>query len=322
MKKDDKTNSITERNPIVQRKNPWPHRIFIFVLILLGIAIVFSAIFFPINSYLSRKVSIKMVKEAWSEYNYEKVYDLSKQFLEENPYNNTVLTYYSYACFFLSQSQTENQQSQEYLNECINNLRIAIYDASKELLPQLYYMLGRAYFYKSSFSAHYYADLAIKYLLLARNENYDAVDIPEYLGLSYASLGMTKESISSFTEALLVRESDSLLLSIAEQYHKLGENNAAKQYLYRITQNSKNDEVIVSSLLLLANIYLEEKNYEEAEIEFNQVLEKNPDSADAYFGLGLILEQQGNIVKARAQWRQARKIQPNHSGVLQKLSEY
>lgn len=317
-----KDKKIAERNTVIQRKNPWPKRLLISFLILLLGATVFSSIFFPIRSYLSSKISIKTIKAAWTTYDYEKVYELSKEYLETNPYNNTALTYYSYACFFLSQGQQDNQSSLQYLDDCIINLRIALYDASDELKPQLYYMLGRSYFYKNSISSNYYADLAVKYLTLAKSSGYEAYDLPKYLGLSYAALGMIKESISSFTEALLVDDSDSLLLSIAEQYYKIKEFGAAKQYLYRITQNSKNDEIIIPSLLLLGNIYLEAEELDNALDSYNKILEKNPDSADAYYGIGCVYEKQGNTVKARSQWRQARKIQPNHAGVLQKLNEY
>ena len=196
-----------------------------------------------------------------------------------------------------------------------------MYDASKTLLPQLQYMLGKAYFYKNTITTYYYADLAIKYLSLARDNGYKADDISEYLGLSYASLGMTYESISAFTEALIVRESDSLLLSIAEQYYKAGEFNAAQQYLFRIINNSSNDEIILKSRLLLGNIYIDTEQLDNAMEQFKLILEANDNSADAHYGIGLIYEKQENLVSARAEWRQARKIQPNHAGAVKKLSE-
>ena len=132
---------------------------------------------------------------------------------------------------------------------------------------------------------------------------------------------MTYESISAFTEALLVRESDFLLLSIAEQYYKAGETGAASQYLFRIINNSSNDEIILKSRLLLGNIYIDTDDLQNALEQFNAVLAKDENSADAHYGIGLIYEKQENLVAARAEWRKARKIQPNHSGALKKLSE-
>lgn len=268
------------------------------------------------------KVSIKTIQEAWKKYDYQTVYELSKIYLQDKPFNNTALTYYSYACFYLSQEQTDTLQAQTYLDDSIIKLRIALYDANSKLVPQLQYMLGRAYFYKDTIATHYYADLAVKYLLSAKKNGYVADDIAEYLGLSYASLGMTMESISAFTEALLVRESDSLLLAIAEQYVNAKQYSAAEQYLFRIIKNSENDEIIIKSELLLGNIYIEKEEYDLAIKEFENVLKKHENSADANYGIGVIYEKQGNLVKARAQWRKALKIQVNHPGALQKMANY
>ncbi len=290
------------------------------VVVVVLSAVVFST-YFGIKKYQSGRISIKTIKEAWAVYDYQKVYELCKVFLQDNSYNNTALTYYSYACFFLAQAQTDTQQAQSYLDECINNIRVALYEADSSLVPQLQYMLGKAYFYKNTITTYYYADLAIKYLTMAKENGYQADDISEYLGLSYASLDMTYESISAFTEALIVRESDSLLLSIAEQYYKAGELSASRQYLFRIITNSSNDEIILKSRILLGNIYLDTEEYDNAIEQFNIVLEKNDNSADAHYGLGLVYEKQENLVAARAEWRNARKIQPNHAGAVKKLSD-
>ena len=81
-------------------------------------------------------------------------------------------------------------------------------------------------------------------------------------------------------------------------------------------------EITTKSELLLGNIYIEKEEYDLALKEFENVLKKNENSADANYGIGVIYEKQGNIVKARAQWRKALKIQVNHPGALQKLANY
>jgi tetratricopeptide (TPR) repeat protein len=316
-----KANYNIENSSYAKKKSHLLRNLIRVAVVALIIAAVAFSTFFGIKKYQSGKITIKTIKEAWAVYDYQKVYELSKLFLQDNTYNNTALTYYSYACFFLAQSQTDTQQAQSYLDECINNIRVALYEADKTLIPQLQYMLGRAYFYKNTITTHYYADLAVKYLLLAKENGYKADDIAEYLGLSYASLGMTMESIAAFTEALLVREYDSLLLAIAEQYYKANELNAAEQYLFRIIKNSDNEDIVLKSENLLGNIYIDKEDYDAALEEFENVLKKNENSADAHYGIGVIYEKQGNIVKARSEWRKALKIQVNHPGALQKMSE-
>ena len=157
------------------------------------------------------------------------------------------------------------------------------------------------------------------YLENAVSLGYEAADIPEYLGLSYANLGMTQQSIEAFTNALLVRESDILLLAIAQQYMISLNVETAKQYLFKVAKESSNDILILRSKLLLAQIYFEEKRYAEAAQEYMSILEKDPDYADAYYGLGLIYEIEGDSAKARAEWRNALKIQVNHQGAINKL---
>lgn len=315
MKSAENTNLYKIRNMKLLKISKIMAAVF-FVLLIIFLA------FYIITDNKKNNISLRNIKKAWNDnYDYQTVYDISKRYLQTKPFNNTALIYNSYASFFLSQSQLENQKAQEYLDECITNLRIAIYNSKKSIQPQIYYMLGKSYFYKNSLSSHYYSDLAVKYLLLAKENGYKADDIPEYLGLSYAALGMTVESISSFTEALLIRESDTLLLSIAEQYYKTKEYNVSKQYLFRVINNSKNDNIIIKARNLMANILVDEEKYEEALEEFNNVLQKTENSADAHYGIGVIYEKQGNIVKARAEWRAALKIQANHPLALQKMSE-
>lgn len=303
---------------IVKRENKKLKLVFIIFIICLILSAAVILLFRLKKS--TNKITIKQIQAEWSLYDYQSVYDHSKAFLELKPYNNTALTYYGYSAFYLAVSQNDTYNAQNYLEEAINNLRIALYDANKSLKPQLEYMLGKAYFYKNTITNYYYADLSIKYLEAAREHGYQADDISEYLGLSYAALGQTMESISAFTEALLVRESDSLLMSIAEQYYKTKEYNASKQYLYRVMKNSENDEIIITCKNMLGNIYFDEENYDEANREFNEVLEINENSPDAHFGIGLLYEKQGNLVKARSEWRKVLKLQPNHPGAIKKMS--
>lgn len=285
-----------------------------------------AAIFFVqrlIDSRLNNGKSVYSMKQSWKNYDYESCYQISSSYLYDKPFNVTARTYHGYSSFFLSLSENDTEKSKAYLDEAINSLRVALIDASKSSVPQIEYMLGKSYFYKDLQSSYnYYADLAVKYLNDARRLGYKADDVPELLGLSYASLGMTMESISAFTEALLIRESDILLLSIAEQYKNAGQNQAAEQYLYRISKSCKDEKIILKSRLLLGQIYLENGDFEEAEKEFDFILEKNENSADAYYGLGVIYENQGDLVKARSEWRKALQIQSNHAGALKKLSEY
>lgn len=309
-------------NNVIRRKSNLVRNLIISFVSLVGI---FLVLFFSIRFY--RKVNAnsptrKAVTTAWNSYDYQKVYELCHKVLEENPFNNFALTYQGYAEFYLAVSQLENSSAQVYLDDCINCLRVALLEANKKLKPQLMYVLGKAYFYKNTVSSYYYSDLAVKYLNQAKRAGYKADDIAEYLGLSYAALGMTMDSISAFSEALLIRESDSLLLSIAEQYFKANQTAAAKQYLFRVINDCKDEALVLKGMNLLGSIYITEEKYEEAKTEFENILKKNKNSGDAYYGLGVIYEKQGDLVKARSEWRKALRVQVNHNGALTKMADY
>lgn len=258
--------------------------------------------------------------ELWNEGAYEQVYEQSGFLLDEYSFNSTALLYRGLSSFYLAVSQTDAAASQSYLDESINKLRIALMFSNKTTEPQIAYVLGKAYFQKNLFSSyHYYADLSVYYLEHAVEKGYVSEDIPEYLGLSYAKLGMTQKSIEAFTKALLVRESDILLLAIAQQYIINGNVDIAKQYLYKVAKDSTNDILILKSTAVLAQIYIDEGRYAEAAEQYQLILQKDPEYADAYYGLGLIYEKEGDSAKARAEWRKVLKIQVNHQGAMNKL---
>lgn len=291
------------------------------VLIFLTVA-TFSTIAI-VKHWNNTHITVRTLEKHWANKDYKAVYDDGKLFLDSKPFNNSALIYYGYAAFYLGVGQTDSSIAQSYFDDSINALRRSLSEARESIKPQIYYMLGCSYYNKNISPSHYYSDLAIKYLTKAKEAGYtpEPNDIPEYLGLSYAALGMTMESISSFTEALLVRESDHLLLSIAEQYYKAGEKNAAKMYLVRIISNTEDEELIIKSRCLLGNIYFEDGSFDEAEAEFTKILEINENYADAIYGMGLIYEAQDKMVLARAQWRKVLKVAVNHAGALKKMAE-
>lgn len=295
----------------------------VLVISILSLSLLSTVVYFSYKHFsyiLNKTPSETKVKAQWKKYDYQGVFDTTSVLFEKKILNNTVLTYRGYAAFKLATSSLDANDSQFYINECIKCLRIALMNAKPKTVPQIKYVLGKAYFQKNIIcSYYYYADLVVKYLEEARALGYKADDIPELLGISYGDLGMPHESIASFCDALLVRESDFLLLSIAKQYYKLKQLSAAKQYLFQITSRANDDSILLESQTLLGKIYLEEENIDEAKVMFEAVLSKNENSADAHYGLGVVYEKSGDLVKARAEWRKTTKIDSNYEEALKKV---
>ena len=110
-----------------------------------------------------------------------------------------------------------------------------------------------------------------------------------------------------------------MLLAIAEQYNKNSQNDIAKQYLFRVNYESEDDDLVLKSKLLLADIYFAEGSYADAQKEYESIIAKDSSVADAYFGLGNVFEKMGDSAKARSEWRKTLKVQINHSGAIKKL---
>lgn len=306
-------------NGVHKRKFNPKKLINITLVVLFVIIVVFTSV--TISQKLNTAPDLSQLEVLWNESNFEETYTFSNTILLDDPFNNTALTYNGYSAFYLALSSTDTISVHTYIDKAINSLRLALLNAKDSLIPQLEYMLGKVYFHKNRLSAYYfYSDLAIKYLHKALDKGYNASDIYEYLGLSYASLDMTEESIVYFTEALLVNDSDVLKIAIAEQYYKIGNYDAAKPYLQRIKNESDNEEYIMQVSNLLGLIYVEENNLIDAELEFLSILDVYKHNTDALYGLGLVYEKQGNTYKARAQWRQVLEIDSSHEGARIKMN--
>ncbi|MCR4940645.1 MAG: tetratricopeptide repeat protein [Treponemataceae bacterium] len=289
------------------------------MIVIVTIAVLFFGIRFLLSKYADYP-TLSKVYDAWDKQDYQLVRDLTDKLIINNPSDGTAWAYKGYSLFFMSVSDNDTATARVFLEDAIVALRMALRNAPATLKPQVQYVLGKAYFHKNFLSAyHYYSDLAVYYLTEAEKSGIAADDIPEYLGLCYAQLSMPEESIAAFSEALFINDTDELRFAIAEQYIKNEQTEIAKQYLFRIKSNTADEMLQLKACMLLADIYLNEESYTDAYNEYQFILEKNPNNADAYYGIGIIYEKQGDTAKARAEWRKALKIQGNHKGALSKL---
>ena len=72
--------------------------------------------------------------------------------------------------------------------------------------------------------------------------------------------------------------------------------------------------------LLLADLLLTSHMNDEAEVEFEAYLARNPESAQAHAGLGQILSLKGDIIKATKEFEKVLELEPENLIALQQLS--
>ena len=282
-------------------------------ILLLAALLVSSLSLYRSNFFLP---SFSSVYRDWNGGDYLSCYEKTRRILSKHPLNGEALALNGFSAYYLFTGQTIVFEEQSYLDDAIASLRRAWHRVIDSEKANIAYILGKAYFQKG----FYYADLSLKYLFYAIEHGADFQDIPEFCGLSFSLLEEHERAAEYFTKALANKPSDLLLFTLAETYSKIPDYTKAKQFFAETMRVTDDDLLKIRCHNALGGIFIAEQRYDEAAKEFDAIIADNPNSADAYFGLGLIEEARGDIVRARASWRQALRIDPSHSGAYEKLN--
>ncbi|MCL2800853.1 MAG: hypothetical protein FWD28_03740 [Treponema sp.] len=281
------------------------------------LAIVMSIFFF---SQLRSSVTNERreILRVWNDGNYEQAYNISKNALLEKPVDYFLLTINGFSAYQMGISQINNQSTLKFINECIFSLRKAVMKKEAAKDGRVYYVLGKAYGHKGA----EYADLAVKYLEMARKLSYNAQDIPEFLGLAYAAYGDYRSSIAAFSMAFVPGKaaSDNLLLSIARSYIAMDDYQMAYGYLLRCVETSPDSRAVAMSRLMLAEIYRNTEEFSKAEEQYRKILEDSGENAEVRFQLGELYHLIGDTTRARSEWRTAYRQDPSHSRARARLN--
>lgn len=275
--------------------------------------------FFFINVYRTRYFRVPPLKTVygdWDNKDYAAVYAKTAQILERRPMDGTALALHGFAAYYLFAEQTDVSTGAEYLTAAVVHLRRARYLINEKDIPKLAYILGKAYYQQG----YYYADLAVKYLDEAYAGGITASDLAEFRGMAASLLGDTDKALEAFTQALALNPSDLILYVVAENYKKKGDIQNAQLYLFETIKKTNDAVLEVRCRNQLGLLFLEDNKSAEALEQFNAVLEKDINSADAHYGIGLVYEKQGDMIKARYEWRQAIRLNPIHAETRAKLN--
>ena len=291
------------------------------ILIFLAVALIAGIPLFIIAGIQNRKgIERRQLLREWEAGAYDTVYALSQDILADKPMDYFMLTIHGFSAYQLGISQINNTDTLHYIDQCIWALRKAILLKEAATDGKVYYVLGKAYYYKGDD----FSDLAIAYLEKALELSYDVSDIPEYLGLSYAAAGDYRSSVEAFSHALnpVDKEpSDKLLLAIARSYKELEEYETARAYLMRCLEISKDSNSLIKARLLLAEIYIRAGDFSEAEKLYLAIIESSGDNTEAYYQLGELYARKGDLTQARAYWRLSLRADPANQKARARLSQ-
>jgi tetratricopeptide (TPR) repeat protein len=256
----------------------------------------------------------------WQAGEYAKSFESSGAYLQKSPMDYFFLTVHGYSAYQLAFSQIKASEMVRYIDESISSLRKAILTPDGMQDGRVYYVLGKAYYFKGV----EYADCCVEYLKKAQAHSWKANDMAEFLGLSYARLGDYRASVAAFAEALNTAGENppaTLLLAIARSYIELREDAIAESYLIQCLETGRDIDVTVETRLLLGKIMRERAEYDAAEKHYLAILDEAGEIAAARHELGELYLAQGDIARARSEWRRANRIDPAYAPSIARINE-
>lgn len=294
------------------------------VLILLLVVILVLALGFglraAIQAGLARKSeapSAEQLIASWDAKKYEEVAALSRKGLDYRPLDPLYLVLGGFAEFYRGIGETDGEVRGKYMDDAVFSLRKALTSRSVPFKAQVLYVLGKAYYHKGP----YFMDEAVKFLESSVTEGYTATDTLEYVAVAYSNLGEFEKSVIAFEQALSLGKSDLLLLAAARAYLHTEQKDKAETAALEALSITEDSLVREKSRYLLGELYFARGDYNQAENQYKLVLEMNPESADAHYYLGIIWQERGDPIRARAEWRKAVSLDPMHTAARQKLAE-
>jgi tetratricopeptide (TPR) repeat protein len=256
----------------------------------------------------------------WQAGNYAEAFRSSGGNLQSAPMDYFFLTVYGYSAYQLAFSQINASETVRYIDESIFALRKAVQTPEGIKDGRVYYVLGKAYYFKGA----EYADACVEYLEKAGALGWKAGDSAEYLGLSYARLGNYRASVAAFAEALNTageKPPETLLLAIARSYVELGEDAIAESYLVRCLETSRDIDTAVEARLMLGTVMRGRGDYDGAEKQYLAILSEAGEKAAAHHELGELYLAQGDVARARAEWRRANRIDPAFAPSIARIND-
>jgi tetratricopeptide (TPR) repeat protein len=272
----------------------------------------------------SRPVPKKKVLASWEGRKWDEVRADAVASLASAPLDPFFLGFGGLASFYKAMDLPEGEDRAALLDESVLSMRKALVVSGRGVpKAQLEYVLGKAYYHKGPA----YFDESVKYLEASIASGYIGSDSREYLALAYAGLGDKEKAVSNFDAALEATDkasggrSELLLLAAARAKLDAGAPDKAEALLVEAISKGTDELAREKCRFLLGDIYRARGEGTRAEGQYELILEKDPESAEAHYRLGLVYQERGDPLRARSEWRKAVALDPMHAAARQKLAE-
>ncbi|MFP4483533.1 MAG: tetratricopeptide repeat protein [Spirochaetaceae bacterium] len=255
------------------------------------------------------------LRQLWSSGRYEDLIEEAESVLDGTPLDPSALVYGGFAYFYGGLGQVDAEDRMRYLSRATVLMRKALHLDYAPLRAEIHYVLGKTYYHRGSS----YHDLVIEHLQRAVEMGYEATDTYEYLALAYTDLGEYDASAQSLRTAIDRNPSDVLYFTLGEVQARAERYSQAISALETAIAMSSDRVLTERARFALGDVLTEAERYDEAEAVYREILDANPDSADAHYHIGNIHEIRGSAEQARFEWREAFRLDPNHAEALRKL---
>lgn len=271
----------------------------------------------PIIPFAETK-NIEDALSLWNEQEYDKVIEVTSEQLQEYPMDDTALSLRGFAQFYLAVQMVETERKQLLLTGSVRDLRRALLLQEPILEAEVYYVLGKAYFTMGS----YFYDEAIDALTKAKELGLDQLDMLEYMAIASEDLGRDDDAIAYY-EAAIDRDNEAIhKISLADLLIKLGRFSYADRLLVEAIASNPDNTLLQQAYMSRGKLFREQRKFQESIAAYEALLAINSSSAEAHFGLGETWLAAGENERARFEWREAIRLDPNHIESLQRLREY
>jgi tetratricopeptide (TPR) repeat protein len=247
-------------------------------------------------------------------------YESAVGVLENSPMDFAALIVRGFSAFEIALGQINTVDQLKYIDDCIFSLRKALLTKDGKNDGRVFYVLGKAYYYRGDS----YADECVTYLEKAEEANFSADDIPEYLGLSYAALGDYEKSVDAFLRALKNTEggdklNDDIYIALSRSYVRQKNYSQAESYLSKCLSQTRDIESVINARLLLGEILEARNEWARAETEYKAILKEGGETARVHHRLGELYYLQGNVAGARFEWRTALRLDSSYLPAMERL---
>lgn len=257
----------------------------------------------------------------WNESDYDAVLQRARSILADRPLDGEALTFGGFAEFYTGIEFVDQSIRRERLARSIALLRKALHVPRAPLAAERDYVLAKAYYHRGD----EYVDLAVRYMDRSIEGGYEAPDSRTYLGLGYARLGRFDSSVEWFERAIESapqEDVNAVRIKASESYVAVGDYESAIRTLRTAVESLDDEFLILMARNELASVLILDEQLTEAENLLRDTIEQFDESADAYYYLGIVHDETDRGVQARAFWRTAIAIDPNHTGALQRLANW